>query len=52
LRARIILNSAEGLSNEEVADELGVSSVTVGKWRKRFCVQISDSRHECERRTR
>lgn len=36
LRARIILNCAEGLSNLEVAEELGVGHVTVGKWRKRF----------------
>jgi len=36
LRAKIILSSAEGLTNLEVARKLRVSNVTVGKWRKRF----------------
>jgi transposase len=36
LRARIILASAEGLDNTEVADRLRANPVTVGKWRKRF----------------
>lgn len=36
LRARIILLCAEGGSNQDVADELGVNRVTVGKWRQRF----------------
>ena len=35
-RARIILACAAGLSNLEVADELGISRFTVGKWRARF----------------
>lgn len=37
LRARIILTCAEGVSNTEVAQRLGTTCATVGKWRKRFC---------------
>lgn len=36
LRARIVLRSAEGCGNGEVAEELGVSRQMVGKWRRRF----------------
>ena len=36
LRARIVLASAEGLTNTAVATRLGVSLPTVGKWRSRF----------------
>jgi transposase len=36
LRARIVLACARGLSNQEVADELAINRVTVGKWRERF----------------
>lgn len=36
LRARIIMECAEGWSNGEVAEELGVNRATVGKWRRRF----------------
>ena len=36
LRARIILASAEGSTNAEVAKRLGVTPHTVGKWRRRF----------------
>ena len=35
-RSRIVLACAEGLSNVEVAQRLGVSRPTVGKWRTRF----------------
>lgn len=36
LRARIILAADRGLSNQQVAAELGIHQVTVGKWRERF----------------
>jgi transposase len=36
LRCRIVLACAEGASNTEVADGLGISRPTVGKWRSRF----------------
>jgi transposase/transposase-like protein len=36
LRCRIVLACAEGRSNAEVAQRLGVSRPTVGKWRSRF----------------
>jgi transposase len=36
LRARIVLASASGAPNTEVAERLGVTVQTVGKWRRRF----------------
>lgn len=42
LRARIILACAEGRSNGEVADDLGVTRQTVGKWRQRFVARRLD----------
>src|SRR5215472_12698636 len=36
LRARIVLESATGITNTEVATRLGVTKPTVGKWRNRF----------------
>ena len=35
-RARIVLLAADGMSNEVVADKVGVHQATVVKWRKRF----------------
>jgi transposase len=36
LRCRIVLACADGLTNVQVAGQLGVSRPTVGKWRSRF----------------
>ena len=36
LRARIVLRCAEGVDNTGVAEELGITPFTVGKWRRRF----------------
>lgn len=41
-RCRIVLACAEGLSNVEVSDRLGVHRMTVGKWRSRFVAQRLD----------
>ena len=35
-RARIILSSADGEPNNAIADRLGLTNATVGKWRARF----------------
>ena len=37
LRARIVLRAAEGVSNTQIARELGASVPTVGLWRRSFC---------------
>jgi transposase len=36
LRAGIVLNAAEGLANNRIAENLGTDRLLVGKWRKRF----------------
>jgi transposase len=42
LRSRIVLACAQGLSNTDVSQGLGVTLQTVGKWRKRFVEQRLD----------
>ena len=39
LRARIVLEAAAGGRNVDIARKLGVSNVTVGKWRSRFAIE-------------
>ena len=39
LRARIVVRCAEGLSNQAVASELGVSRPMVGHWRQRVVTE-------------
>jgi len=36
LRARIVLQAADGLKNSEIAERLGISRATVTTWRSRF----------------
>ncbi len=42
LRARIVLASAEGLSDQAIAEKLGISRATTGKWRRRFLKEGCD----------
>jgi transposase len=37
-RARIVLESGRGCTNTQVAERLGITKATVGKWRERFRV--------------
>ena len=46
LRCRIVLACAEGLSNIEVADRLGVGRMMVGRWRNRFIESRLDGLHD------
>jgi len=46
LRARIVLGCASGAQNKEVAAELDVDPVTVGKWRRRFLAEGLDGLHD------
>jgi len=39
LRSRIILASSAGQSNQQIASDLGIPEVTVGKWRRSFALQ-------------
>src|ERR1044071_10054946 len=39
MRARIVLNCDEGLTNSEVAQRLHITGATVCKWRERFRVK-------------
>ena len=38
-RAKIILLSADGMSNTTIADKLGLTGATVGKWRRRYLAE-------------
>jgi transposase len=46
LRCRIVLECAEGHTNVEVAERLGVTRATVGKWRSRFVQHRLDGLHD------
>jgi transposase len=39
IRSRIVLAAASGLSNQQIALDLDLPEVTVGKWRRSFAVQ-------------
>ena len=39
LRAKIVLLAADGLKNQDIAEQLGVQQRTVGLWRRRFANQ-------------
>jgi transposase len=38
MRSKIVLRASEGLTNQEIAQHVGVSGATVGKWRERYRV--------------
>lgn len=38
-RAQIVLRAAAGELNKKIAEELGITEATVGRWRNRFAVQ-------------
>ncbi len=42
MRAKIILLSADGRSNTQIAESLGLTRVTVGKWRARFLMLLPE----------
>jgi transposase len=42
LRCRIVLASAQGLTNSEIGERLGVTRSTVAKWRNRFVARRLD----------
>lgn len=46
LRSRIVLSCAEGHSNAEVARQLRVNRLTVGRWRQRFLERRLDGLHD------
>lgn len=39
MRARLVLAAAGGLENREIAEELGVTRETVGRWRSRYAAE-------------
>src|SRR6202140_1911409 len=45
-RARIILLSASGKTNQQIARQLGLTNATVGKWRRRFLEQDVSGLHD------
>ena len=45
-RARIILLSAAGKTNQQIARQMGLSNATVGKWRRRFLEQDVSGLHD------
>jgi DNA-binding CsgD family transcriptional regulator len=42
LRAKLVLMAAEGKTNTEIGEQLGMSRESVGRWRKRFCEEGLD----------
>src|SRR6202140_4489527 len=45
-RAKIILLSASGKTNQQIARQLGLTNATVGKWRRRFLQQDVSGLHD------
>lgn len=49
LRGRIVLAAATGLSNQQIAANLEIPQVTVGKWRRSFAEQGLEGLHDAAR---
>ncbi len=49
LRSRIILEAAAGRSNRQIASDLELPEVTVGKWRRCFAIQALEGLHDAPR---
>jgi transposase len=49
VRARIVLRAADGVSNSEIAREVGVSLPTVGLWRRNFSERRMEGLHDAPR---
>ncbi len=45
-RCRVVLAAADGRASREIAEELGCTGSTVGKWRGRFARQGIDGLHD------
>src|SRR5271169_1100441 len=45
-RAKIVLLSASGKTNQQIARQLGLTNATVGKWRRRFLQQDVSGLHD------
>jgi putative transposase len=45
-RFRIILLAADGLGNKQISEKVGLSRVSVGKWRKRFSEKGLEGLHD------
>src|SRR5918995_150796 len=48
-RARLVLLAAEGRTNTEIGERLGMSREAVGRWRRRFCERRLDGLEDLER---
>ena len=46
IRVRIVLLSASGKTNQQIARQLGLANATVGKWRRRFLEQDVAGLHD------
>lgn len=49
MRARIVLAANDGLENCEIAESIGTSMNTVGKWRRRFAIKGLDGLRDIPR---
>ena len=49
LRSRIVLAAARGRSNQQIASDLDIPEVTVGKWRRSFAAQGLEGLHDAPR---